>query len=272
MDPVAHDAASNNSDDGVWPMMSAIVRLGSVRDDIHTLKQITYQLRIQTSRLNGHVMRLRRGSPDATLSMKVIRLNAEVLAAHREDLESAVLHRIPLIETRDHIAQLISTVSFHFEEPEGLFTCINYWGNRVKAINLALKIAEIVEMDESLGVDRDKLKEEKLRFFRKLMMSWDQASTLGGFATLGVARGLMGFWQDLSGDTFDLGEATAAIKTSILQRVVHPFHTWFPSDGSQQQINEAADMLVGGVLQHGSATRLTSSVDVLTSCKNARAL
>ncbi|KAK3114226.1 hypothetical protein LTR53_007655 [Teratosphaeriaceae sp. CCFEE 6253] len=250
VDPVVHDAAAPSlGDDALWPSMNHPASLGRIRQETFSLKQITYRLRVQTSRLNNYVIRLRTGGTSPVLLATAIALCQRVAVLKDDELESEILHRVHVVRNRDPCTRALTAISFEFVEVEDLITCVHYWCNRLKAINLCLKVLDLARDDDHrpLQLDRTAMRDDKHRLFRNLVMSWHHASALGAWATLGVARGLMQVWQAIrEGSLLPSPGVSTALEWWVAERILHPFHTWFPSSGAVEELDQAADMLVGG--------------------------
>ncbi|KAK3070612.1 hypothetical protein LTR53_010167 [Teratosphaeriaceae sp. CCFEE 6253] len=250
VDPVVHDAAAPSlGDDALWPSMNHPASPGRIRQETFSLKQITYRLRVQTSRLNNYVICLRTGAPSPVLLATAIALCQRVAVLKDDELESEILHRVHVVRNRDPCTRALTAISFEFVEVEDLITCVHYWCNRLKAINLCLKVLDLARDDDHrpLQLDRTAMRDDKRRLFRNLLMSWHHASALGAWATLGVARGLMQVWQAIrEGSLLPEPGVSKALEGWVAERIPHPFHTWFPSSGAVEELDQAADMLVGG--------------------------
>ncbi|KAF2168676.1 hypothetical protein M409DRAFT_53311 [Zasmidium cellare ATCC 36951] len=238
-------------DDGIWTQLEPAT-LHGMSTHAFVLRKLTNMLIIRTPRLIACVRSLREmtGSVNRDLLCETATLATELYRCQDEPAESAVLHRVRVAKTKDPSSRAVVPYSYTFLDIDDFNAAVLNWSMRQVILNLCLAVCHLMPADLcpfNMATIKT-MKAEKQQLAMNLMMSWEFAETLGPFATLWVAKGLLQNWLQLRGTDKFKNVPTADVIAWALPKMNHQFNEWLAEDMKESDMDVAADLLVGGPL------------------------
>lgn len=125
-----------------------------------------------------------------------------------------------------------------------LFPKTSRW-ERCATINLCVRLGEVHPPSKE-AFNATQMRAQKERYGMNLIMCWEQASGIGPFSSLSVAKAFVQMWRDLRSAERFREIDTARLIAWMLPKIQHPFMEWLPRDCNEQHIDVTADVIVGG--------------------------
>lgn len=214
------------------------------------LRKSANSVALRIPRLIQQLRQIREGNSGPAMLQYTTELALSLLELREEDAESRLLHELTVSTTKDTNSRTIIPMSYGFTTPDDFNAGMLNWNWRIAVINASFKLAEIHKPSAPL-FDLEKLRKERERASTHTMMCWEYAECIGPFETLWVAKGLLQIWPELRRlETIRPTKYGQQTQDWMLSRMNHPLNEWLSEIVSAEEMDIAADFLVGGPM-HG---------------------
>ena len=212
--------------------------------ELARLCKISNQLLIRLPALIASVRQLRQSDANETRRKDVIDRALKLLALGEKDGESAVLHRVKVVQTASESP--LSKSSFHFQQASEFKTAVHYWGARVLVCRICIALLRMGALVEDDTCTESLLRAENEAAATNMTMTWDYGQSHG--AILGrtiLVPGYTFVWGVLlDHDTFR-GLPSTHVKAWLLTKI-HSFEAGMSIHVTEQELDDAAEALTGG--------------------------
>lgn len=212
--------------------------------ELARLRKIANQLVIRLPALIASVRRLRQSDATNTLHNDVAKSAISLLALRDEDGESALLHRVKIVQTASESP--LSKSSFHFQQASEFKTAVFYWGARILICRISIALIRMGILVEDGNCSEAILRAENEQGATNMTMTWDFGQAHG--AILGrtiLVPGYTFVWGVLLDHDIFRGLPSAHIKAWLLTKI-HSFEGGMSLHVTEKELDNAAGALVGG--------------------------
>lgn len=236
-------------EDPYW--LEAAPRTRHTPPEIVKLRMLTNQLYIRLPRLVLYVRRLRNAGADrlACLDGEARHLADELLQLRDKEAESALLHGVKVVKTKDQWDIPIIRYSFEYQTLQQMAFATAYWHARLIMMRLCLQIIALPRSPQvDLCQSEADLKAEIKRMLTNIFMSYQYAKTLSMMGHICITQPLVASfgaiscldgWQDLP---------VSSVKKWIVLRMNESWGNWGRSFGSRD-LEEINQVFSGGPLE-----------------------